>query len=223
MKYSTLLEKLNSHKEKDFAEFQRRLISTPRLILGVRTPILRKIAKECQTDDVDELLAFPNDCYEIVFVKLAVVASLPYDEFVKRVPYCVSLMDNWALCDCFKAKCIKKHREDFLSVLEEVFLRGEEFDERYPLVALLYDYIEEEYLGVVEEYLKRADTSRYYVHMAAAWLTAEILVRYYDYGLAILKNGILDRKTHNKAIQKALESYRLTEAQKEYLRSLKIK
>ena len=67
----------------------------------------------------------------------------------------------------------------------------------------------------------RATTSKYYVHMAAAWLTAEILIKYYDTGTAILKGGILERKTHNKAIQKAIESYRLTKEQKEFLRSLK--
>ena len=76
---------------------------------------------------------------------------------------------------------------------------------------------------MIESYIQRADTSKYYVHMATAWLVAEILTKEYDYGLTILQSKVLDIKTHNKAIQKAIESYRITTEQKEYLRSLKIK
>ena len=85
------------------------------------------------------------------------------------------------------------------------------------------DYIEEKYIPVIEEYLKRSDTEKYYVHMAAAWLAAEVLVKNYEAGLKILNAGILSAKTHNKAIQKAKESYRITKEQKGYLESLKIK
>ena len=74
-----------------------------------------------------------------------------------------------------------------------------------------------------EGWLVQDDTEKYYVHMAAAWLTAEILVKYYDFGLKLLQNKVLQPKTHNKAIQKAKESYRLTKEQKGTLESLKIK
>ena len=70
--------------------------------------------------------------------------------------------------------------------------------------------------------MQRASTQYYYVHMAVAWLTAEILIKEYEEGVVLLKEGFLPVKTHNKAIQKAIESYRLTHEQKEYLRSLKI-
>ena len=132
-------------------------------------------------------------------------------------------MDNWALSDCFKPKCLKKYRDDFLPELEKLFSDGKEFYQRYVLVVLLSEYVEQKYLPLIENYLKRADTQPYYVHMAAAWLTAEVLIKEYNYGVEILKKGLLERKTHNKAIQKAIESYRLTQEQKEFLRSLKIK
>lgn len=220
--YLQLLEKLNGYKEENFAAFQRRLIPTFQSILGVRTPILRRLAKDYK-GSIEEVLNFPDEFYEVTFIKLTIVASLPYGQFVGYLPRCVSLIDNWATCDSFKAKCLKKHKKEFLPLLEKLFLDGGEFFQRYALVVLLSEYVQEEYLPIVKEYLHRADTRPYYVYMAAAWLTAEVLIKYYDFGVEILKEGRLDAKTHNKAIQKARESYRLTQVQKEYLNSLKIK
>ncbi len=222
MQYSKLIETLRAYAEPNFADFQRRLIFTERRIIGVRTPILRKIAKEYQ-GKIDELFSFPNEYYEVVFIKLTVVSALPYEEFVKKVEECVSLMDNWALCDSFKAKCIHKHKEEFLPVLEKLFSTGKEYYERYAFVLFLAEYIEDKYLPMVISYIQRADLEPYYIYMAVAWLVAEILVKEYACGLEILRLGILDGKTHNKAIQKAIESYRINKEQKEYLRSLKIK
>ena len=222
MKYSEILNRLNTYAEKDFADFQRRLIFTKYEILGVRTPMLRKLAKE-YASEFEEIFTFPNEYYEVVAMKLFQVAALPYEQFLSYLDACVALMDNWALCDGFKAKCIRQHKEAFLPVLRQLFLRGGEYEQRYPLVALLTEYVEASYLSSIKQFLVTADTSRYYVHMAVAWLTAEVLVKEYDFGVKWLKDGILDEKTHNKAIQKAVESYRLTNEQKETLRSLKIR
>ena len=222
MKYSDFLNKLQAVAETDFATFQKRLIFTNRQILGVRTPTLRKIAKAC-VSELDDLLAFPDEYYETVFIKLTAVSLLPYEKFVENLPRCIDLIDNWALCDSFKAKCIRKHKDEFLSVLEKIFLQKTEFSQRYVLVVLLSEYVEEKYRETLKRYIFSADTQPYYVHMAVAWLTAEILVKDYGFGLELLHAGKLPAKTHNKAIQKAIESYRLTEKQKEYLRSLKIK
>ena len=221
MTYTKFIDILQSHAEPTFADFQKRLIPTKYEILGVRTPTMRAIAKEYEQFK-DEILAFPNEYYEVIFIKLTIVSALPYDEFVKELEYCVSLMDNWALCDCFKAKCIPKNRARFLAEIERLFSHGGEYYERYALVSLLYYYVDKPYLPTIENYLLHANTATYYVHMAAAWLTAEILIKEYEYGVNVLKKGILTAKTHNKAIQKAIESYRLTQEQKDYLRSLKI-
>lgn len=220
MNYSEFLTDLNGYAEADFAAFQRKLISTKQEILGVRTPRLRKIAKEYSAH-FQEIFFFPDDIYEVTFVKLAMAAKLPYETFLSYVEPCVAKIDNWATCDTFKAKCIQTRREEFLPIFENLFRHGGEFYERYVLVTLLSFYVEDRYLPIIIEYIKRANVAEYYVHMAAAWLTAEILVKAYDRGVAFLQQGALDKKTHNKAIQKAIESYRLTIEQKERLRSLK--
>ena len=220
MKYSEFIQLLTENAEESFAEFQRKLIPTKQKILGVRTPIMRKIAKQLQGLE-EEVFAYPDEIYEVTFIKLTLVSMLPYDKFLLYIEDCVSKMDNWATCDSFKAKCIKAHKKEYLNVLEKIFCHGGEFYERYVLVALLNDYVQDAYITVIVDYLKRADFSYFYVSMAAAWLTAEILIKEYDSGVSILKQGILERKTHNRAIQKAIESFRLTKEQKDYLRSLK--
>ncbi len=222
MKYTEFLNELNARAEEGFAVFQRRLIFTDRKILGVRTPTLRKLVKELPVT-LEELLAFPDDCYETVFMQLAAVSSLSYESFLLYLPQCVEKIDNWALCDCFKANCIRKHKDEFLPVLRTLFQTGKEYLVRYVLVTLLSYYVEEKYLPVIKEYIRLADTKPYYVRMAVAWLVAEILIKSYDEGVSLLKSGYLDEKTHGKAIQKAIESYRVTNERKEFLRSLKIK
>ena len=90
------------------------------------------------------------------------------------------------------------------------------------MVVLLNEYAKKEYLPDIEGFIIKADTSYYYIYMAVAWLMAEILVKEYELGVELLKRHITDTKTHNKAIQKATESLRLTKQQKDFLRSLKI-
>ena len=222
MTYSAFIEKLSSCAEAEFANFQRKLIFTKRKIMGVRTPILRRFAKEF-SKDIEEIFSYPDEYYETIFIKLTMASALPFGEFLNYLDTCVSLIDNWALCDSFKAKCIFSHKQEFLPVLENIFSHGGEYYERYALVTFLYVYIESKYLPTVKTYILRADTSKYYVHMAVSWLVAEILIKDYEYGVDLLNEKLLPAKTHNKAIQKAIESYRLTNEQKGALRSLKIK
>ena len=191
-------------------------------ILGVRTPTLRKLAKEV-ADYAEDIFSFSDEYYETTFIKLTIASKLPYEKFVSRLDDCVALIDNWALCDCFKAKCIKKHKSAFLSVLQSMFARGGEYEQRYPLVVLLTEYVQKEYLPEIEDFIASAYLSKYYVYMAVAWLIAEVLVKEYEAGVALLNKRLTDEKTHNKAIQKAIESYRLTNEQKGFLRSLKIR
>ena len=222
MSYLQFLDILRPFAEDDVADFQRKLIFTDRKILGVRTPIMRRLAKQF-VGNIDDLFSFPDEYYERVFITLTAVSLLPYEKFVFYLERCIALMDNWALCDSFRAKCIKERKEEFLDVLAKLFDKGGEYFERYVFVVLLVEYTQKKHLPLIKSYMQRANMENYYVSMAVAWLTAEILVKEYEEGIELLKEGFLPVKTHNKAIQKAIESYRLTNEQKEYLRSLKIK
>lgn len=221
MPYQELLTKLENCADENYKAFHKKLLKNESVnILGVRVPQLRKIAKEYK-GRVDELITYPDEFYEVTFVKLMAVSLLGYDEFIKYLDKCVPLIDNWATCDCFVPKCIAKHREDFLPYIRKYAAQDKEFYQRFALTTLLHFYVEEDYAQLLFSFAEKANTQYYYVHMAAAWLIAEALVKFYDITKEFLLKNSLDRKTHNKAIQKAVESYRLTEDRKNYLKGLK--
>ena len=219
--YQEFLTEIRSYAEPEYAAFHKRLIKNDNVIvLGVRVPQLRKLARKYD-DSVDELLSFPDEYYEVTFIKLAAVSYLKWEKFLNYVDRCVLLIDNWATCDCFIPKCISKHRDEFFFFFYAFFAEKKEFYQRFALTTLLHFYVEEKYLHTIYDFVREADTEFYYVHMAAAWLIAEVLVKFYGDGVKFLKLNEFDIKTRNKAIQKACESYRLTAEQKTYLKGLK--
>ncbi|MDE7301002.1 MAG: DNA alkylation repair protein [Clostridia bacterium] len=220
--YDELLTELKSYAEPEYAAFHSRLLKNDDInVLGVRVPTLRKLAKRYK-NSIDPLICLNDDYYEVTFIKLTAVSLLPWEEFIKYVDKCVSLIDNWATCDCFAPKCIAKHKDEFLPYIFSYTDSDKEFTQRLALTTLLHFYVEEKYLQTIFDTVRKdVDLNLYYVHMAAAWLIAEVLVKYYDDGVEFLKRNTLDTKTHNKAIQKACESYRLTKEQKDFLRGLK--
>ena len=218
--YEELLAELKNLAEPEYAAFHKRLLKNDKInVLGVRVSTLRKLAKRYK-NAIDPLLCCNDEYYEVTFIKLQAVALLPYEQFIEYLDKCVPLIDNWATCDSFAPKCISGHKDDFLPYIYG-YLNGGEFSQRFALTTLLHFYVEEKYLQIICDTVKKSDRELYYVHMAAAWLIAEVLVKYYDKGVEFLKLSQLDIKTHNKAIQKACESYRLTKEQKDFLRGLK--
>lgn len=219
--YDRLLEELNANADAEYAAFHKRLLKNDAInVIGVRVPVLRKIAKK-YADDLQGLMSLPDEYYEVTFIKLTAASKLSFGEFIKIADGLVALIDNWASCDCFKADCIKKHREEFIPFIKAYLGVNREFYQRYALVTLLNYYVEAPYLGLIFDSVLNADDGFYYVHMAAAWLIAEVLIKNYAEGLAFLKKDALGVKTRDKAIQKACESYRLTDGQKEELKGLK--
>lgn len=222
MEYSKFLEELYALRDESFVEFQRRIIkSKAQKIIGVRTPAMRTLVKKYK-GRYAEFSRFPDEYYEVTFIKLNLAATLPYEEFVVAVEDCVNSIENWAACDTFKPKCVALHKNEFIPYLNK-FLSGGEFAQRFALVTLLNFYVEKDFLTLIFDSLSVSDTLPYYTYMGAAWLLSEVLVKYYAEGAAYLKENKLDVRTHNKAIQKARESYRLSPEQKKYLASLRRK
>ena len=218
--YEELLTELKANAEPEYAAFHKRLLKNAQInVLGVRVPTLRKLAKRYK-NVIDPIISLNDEYYEVTFIKLQAVALLPYEQFINYVDKCVSLLDNWATCDSFAPKCIGGRKEEFLPYIYE-YLNGGEFSQRFALTTLLHFYVEEKYLKLISDTVMKSNRDLYYVHMAAAWLIAEVLVKFYEQGVEFLKLNRLDKKTHNKAIQKACESYRLTKEQKDFLRGLK--
>ena len=172
MPYQELLTELESYADENYRAFHKKLLKNESVkVLGVRVPQLRKIAKEYK-GRVDELITYPDEFYEVTFVKLTAVSLLSYDEFIKYVDKCVPLIDNWATCDCFVPKCIAKHREDFLPHIQKYAEADKEFYQRFALTTLLHFYVEEDYAQLIFTFAEKSNTQYYYVHMAASWLIA---------------------------------------------------
>ena len=227
--YDGVLLDLREMKDEKYRVFNERIANVvPDSSIGVRIPQLRDYAKKFVRDldyDEAELFRFPNEYLEIRMLKCLCVAyaKRPYDELVTDIRKCVPILNGWSSCDLFVStlKVLKKHREEFLPELKSYAAENSEFSQRFALIVLLTSYMSREYLPLIFSIAESVDTEKYYVHMGAAWLIAEVLVRFYEDGTAFLKCTKLNGKTVNKAIQKARESYRLTLEQKACLNSLK--
>lgn len=227
--YEETLAELSAMKDEKYRVFNERIVNVPSgTSIGVRTPMLRDYAKKfVKREDFsfDELFQWPNDFYEIRLLKCLCVgyAKVPFAEKEELIEKCLPVIDGWGVCDLFCAtlKEVEKHREEFLPNIERYIAMGTEFSQRFGYILLLGCYMEEEYLPVIFRLLSEAKTECYYTYMGAAWLLAEVLVKFYGEGVRYLKEGALDGRTKDKAIQKARESFRLTDEQKNYLKSLK--
>jgi len=219
--YEVFLKELSAAAEEEYRVFQSRLLKNDAIeLLGVRMPVLRRIAKKYRAE-TETVLAFPDRYYETAIVKCTLIGMLPYAEFVKKVDYAIGLLDNWAVCDSFRAPCIRSHRAEFLPVIERYLRDEREYAVRYALVTLLSDYMEKAYLPFVFRALRECRREEYYVVMAAAWLLAEVLVRYYTDGAEFLRENTISAAVRRKAIQKARESFRLSAEQKDALKMFK--
>ena len=181
--YEEVLLRLKENSDEGYRAFHSKLLKNDSIhLIGIRTPVLRALAKEWK-GEADTFLGFPDDYYEITFLKCALAGALKYEEFIKRVDKLVPLLNNWATCDTFDAPCVKKHREEFLPFIKKYLQSDKEFTVRYGLVMLLHYYVEEEYLPLIFESVRNLKKNDYYIMMGAAWLIAEVLVKHYEEGV----------------------------------------
>lgn len=226
--YAEFIEELKSFADEKYRQFHTSLVPNEEKdsFLGVRMPKLRELGKEISKRNPRGFLAIcKSDYYEEKMLRgivTGLVKPKDYDDFISLADSFVPYVSNWALCDCFCSglKYVKKCREQFFEHLK-TYLSGNIWAIRVALVLMLNYYLDDEYIA---EVLKRVDSvhsEEYYVKMAQAWLLATALAKCPEPALAYYEDNSLDDFTHNKAIQKAIESYRIDGETKNYLRSLK--
>lgn len=220
-------EKLFKLADEKYKEFHSTLCPGTNNIIGVRVPVLRNYAKELAKEyDVKELLNnIDNEYYEEIMLQGMLIGldKEDFKEIVKLIEVFVPKIDNWAVCDVFCAglKITKKHKKEMWDFLQKYLYSDKEFEIRFGIVMLLDYYIDEEYIENDFKVFDSVKCEEYYVKMAIAWAVSVCLIRFYGKTLDYLKFTNLDKFTYNKAIQKAIESFRITEKQKEELRKLK--
>ena len=223
-------KQLKQLSDSRYKEFHSNLCPGTDNILGVRVPVLRNYAKELvKKYPVEKLLKnTDNEYYEEIMLqgmiigldkKVNIKTILEYiEEFIPKI-------DNWAICDVFCAglKIVNKYPKEIWGFISKYLESEKEFELRFAIVIILDYYVNEEYIDKVLKVLNSIHSDKYYVQMAVAWAISICLIKFYDKTVSYMQdeNCFLDKFTYNKSIQKAIESYRITNEQKVFLRSLK--
>ena len=201
-----------------YKEFHGSLCPDMDNIIGVRIPKLREYAKELYKSNKLEDIKIGDKYYEELVIQGMLIGfqtKAPI-EFVPKI-------NSWAVCDTFCAglKITKKYQTEMFKIIKEYLKSKQEYEVRFAIVMLLDYYINDQYIDQVLQILNNIKLDKYYVQMANAWAISICLIRYYNKTLEFLKTTKIDDFTYNKGIQKAIESYRITKEQKDYLRTLK--
>ena len=232
MKDDTLTEgiwkELFSLQDLKYREMQVKIIPTvkPDSIIGVRTPELRRMAKEL--GGREGISAFLNDLPHRYFDENQLHAFIlsgmkDYAECLDALERFLQYVDNWATCDQMSPKVFRKHRKELTEPVKRWIASDETYTIRFGIGMLMEHYLDENFDIRYPEAVADIRSEEYYVNMMIAWYFATALAKQYNAVLPFIENRRLDAWTHNKAIQKAVESYRITPEQKEYLKTLKIR
>lgn len=228
IKKEDIKKRLKEISDPKYKEFHTNLCPGVNNILGVRIPVLRNYAKQLlKENNIEDLLGILDDKYyeEIMLQGMIIGLSTKEDmgKILKYTKNFIPKINNWAICDTFCAglKITKKNEEKMWEFIQEYLSSKEEFYIRFGLVMILDYFIKEEYLQEIFEIFEKVKSDKYYVQMAEAWAISICLIRFYDETIEYLNKCTIDNFTYNKAIQKALESYRINDEQKKFLKSLK--
>lgn len=221
-----LQKQLFSLADGDYKSFHAKLIPsvTPDTIIGIRTPALRKFANEFyKTGEWESFLnTLPHKYYEENNLHAFLLEKITdYDELIKRTFEFLPYIDNWATCDMMKPKIFKKHTAELLGDIDKMLASDSVYAVRYGINCLMTYYLDSEFKAEYFDKVINIKSDEYYINMMRAWYFATALAKQYDSAVKVIENRLLDKWTHNKAIQKAIESYRVSAEHKAYLKALK--
>ena len=223
-------QKLQALKESDYKAFNEKLIPTNYEILGIRMPALKKLAKEISVDP--NLEAYLKNAeyakYEHILLYGLVLGQLkkvPLETVFYYLDPLILKFDNWAHVDTIisSLKVFQKHPDDVLTHFLPLKMHEGEFTKRTFVILLMDYFINETHIDIALKHLSETPQGQYYVDMAIAWAISVGLIKFYDKTFPLLEQKVFSKFVHNKAIQKARESYRINPERKELLNSMKIK
>ena len=222
-----ITERLFELRDEEYADFTAKLIpNVPKeSILGVRTPALRKLAKE--VSGTPEAAAFlkelPHRYFEENQLHGFIISLMKdFDACLKATEAFLPYVDNWATCDQTSPKVFRKNKDKLIAAVDGWLSSDKAYTVRFGIGMLLEHFLDEDFKVEYAEKVAAVKSEEYYVKMMQAWYFATALAKQYESVLPFIKERRLERWTHNKAIQKAVESRRITEERKEYLKSMKV-
>ena len=215
-------------QDEKYRDFQVKLIPTvdPATVIGVRTPELRKLAKELsKRDDIDAFLeTLPHDHFDENQLHAFILSGMKdFTKCMTGVCGFLPFIDNWATCDQLSPKVFGKNKAELLAYINEWLQSDETYTIRFAAGMLMEHFLDDDFDIKYPEMVAGIESDEYYVNMMRAWYFATALAKQYVSVISFIEEKRLDKWTHNKTIQKSVESYRITPEQKAYLKSLKIK
>lgn len=218
--------RLFSLQDKAYRQFQSKLMPTVPVerVIGVRTPDLRRLGKDIAKSSTAQtfLQKLPHRYYEADNLHALLINDMrSFEQTVCALDAFLPYVDNWATCDLLSPLSFKKHPEQLPERIREWMDSGRQYTVRFGIGMLLKFYLDDDFDEKYLSWVANVKSGEYYINMMIAWYFATALAKQYDKTVSYIQNGTLDRWTHNKTIQKAIESYRISEDQKQYLRSLR--
>ena len=219
-------ERLLELKNEEYRQFTARLVPNipAETIIGLKTPEMRAIAREIFVGDYrDEFLSeLPHEYYEENLIHFFVISMIKdFEECIQKVEAFLPYVDCWPVSDQATPKAFRKNHEKLLPYIRKWVSSDHVYTARFGIRMLMNEFLGEDFR---EEYLELVASKKgddYYLKMMVAWYFATALAKRYDETIPYIENHVLDEWTHRKAIQKAVESYRVTDEHKEYLKSLR--
>lgn len=222
----TVYERLLGYQEDEYRDFQSRLVPniSKDTILGVKTPRMRQIAKEFfGTKEGKEFLeSLPHKYYEENLVHFFVISMIKdFEEGIKAVERFLPFVDCWPVCDQSSPKVFKKNHEKLIPYIKKWIGSEHTYTARFGIRMLMNEYLGEDFKEEYLEWVALKKGDDYYLKMMVAWYFATALAKQYDSSVIYIEQRRLESWTHKKAIRKAIESFRVSEERKNYLRTLK--
>lgn len=224
----TIREQIFELADEEYQKFQSKLCPGIDNIVGVRIPLLRKLAKEIAKGNWREYMKYAQDeYYEEVMLQGMVLGYVKADieEVLSYITDFVPKIDNWSVCDsfCVGLKFTKTNMERVWDYIQPYLESKQEFEMRFGIVMLLDFYIEEDYIDRVLILLDEVKHEAYYVKMAVAWAISICYIKFPEKAMKYLNNNTLDDFTYNKGLQKITESLRVDKETKQLIKSMKRK
>lgn len=215
-------------QDEKYGDFNAKLIPTVdrEKIIGVRGPNLRKLAKRVVKDDdyTEFLRDLPHRYLDENTLHGLIISEIKdYEIAMDYTEDFLPYIDNWATCDMFAPKVFKKYPDLVYEKIKMWFNSEHVYTVRFGIVTLMSNFLDDEFKPEMLEILAKVQSDEYYINMALAWCWCEALVKQYDWAIRYFTTPKLPKWVHNKALQKARESYRFTPDEKEYFKSLKVK
>ena len=197
----------------------------PDTFIGVRIPDIKKYAKQIDEREKKEfLLTLPHQYHEENILHAVLLSNIKnYDDFVKETDAFLPFVTNWSVCDTICNKHVAKHKDRLIDVVYEWLKSKETYRVRFAVKCLMNYYLNEDFRPEHLEKVREVRLEDYYVKMMIAWYLATGLAKNYESFVPTIEQKWFDDVTHNKAIQKAIESYRVSDEHKDYLRTLRVK